>query len=155
MTRRAAPLIGVLLLLASCTDQPQPAASAPPPCGSPVVTDALPAWARGGFSDDGAGVPHVFGRSGDILGVLFGRTLSAAPAADRGNKILWVTRYPAPGAAGDTLRITAVLAGGAEKAEREVPGGPGPSIIDLPRAGCWRLTLQWNGRTDSMDLTYT
>jgi hypothetical protein len=84
--------------------------------------------------------------------VLFGNPLSAPPAEDRSNKILWVSRLPV--ATGDTLRITAKLDGTSETTDREVPGGPGPSIIDLPRPGCWRLTLQWSDRTDTMDLTY-
>ena len=37
---------------------------------------------------------------------------------------------------------------------RALPGGPGPSIIDLPAAGCWRLTLRWSGRSDVLDLRY-
>jgi hypothetical protein len=35
-----------------------------------------------------------------------------------------------------------------------VGGGPGPSIIDLPQAGCWHLALKWSGHTDTMRLTY-
>jgi hypothetical protein len=38
---------------------------------------------------------------------------------------------------------------------RVVVGGPGPSIIDLPAAGCWRVSLAWSGRTDTLDLQYT
>jgi hypothetical protein len=37
---------------------------------------------------------------------------------------------------------------------RIVPGGPGPSLVDLPSPGCWRLTLTWSGRRDSLDLRY-
>jgi hypothetical protein len=55
---------------------------------------------------------------------------------------------------GDTLRIGATLAGTGETAEREVRGGPGPSIIDLPEPGCWHVDLTWNGHHDAMDLTY-
>jgi hypothetical protein len=165
-------VLPLVLLVAGCSAEasPQPhAASAPAgkvsaqpqaapagkasPCGSAVVTDALPTWARAGFSDDGSGTPHVFGRSGDILGVMFGAPLKAPPAPDRSNKILWVSR--APLIMGDDLKITAKLDGGDETVEREVLGGPGPSIIDLPKAGCWRLTLRWSGHTDTMDLTYS
>jgi hypothetical protein len=38
--------------------------------------------------------------------------------------------------------------------ERQVEGGPGPSTIDLPDPGCWRLSLTWGGRTDTLDLEY-
>jgi hypothetical protein len=37
---------------------------------------------------------------------------------------------------------------------RKVIGGPGPSIINLPTAGCWRFTLRWSGQLDTLDLTY-
>ena len=155
--RRVTVLLLVLALSGCTTREPQAAppaqpTTAPAACGSPVVTDALPAWARTGFSGDGSGNPHVFGRSGDILGVLFGAPLQAPPAPDRGNKILWVSK--APLTPGDDLLITAKRDGSTETAERKVLGGPGPSIIDLPTAGCWRLTLRWSGHTDTMDLTY-
>ncbi|WP_433362722.1 hypothetical protein ACQPZX_30825 [Actinoplanes sp. CA-142083] len=142
-----------MLLVGGCTSGQPEKAEEPPKCGETVVTDALPEWARTGFSDDGSGIPHVFGKSGDILGVIFGSPLKAPPAADRNNKILWVSRPPAT-VTGD-LKISAKLDGTGETAERTVTGGPGPSIIDLPKAGCWRLTLQWWGHTDTMDLTYS
>ena len=28
------------------------------------------------------------------------------------------------------------------------------SIIDLPQPGCWRLSLTWPGKTDTIDLVY-
>jgi hypothetical protein len=37
---------------------------------------------------------------------------------------------------------------------RRVEGGPGPSGVDLPRAGCWRLRLRWSGHTDRLDVRY-
>lgn len=139
-----------VLLLGGCTatdTEPEPAA-----CSSDVQTGPLPEWARGGFSDDGAGTPHVLGRKGDIIAVLFGRTLSSPPALDRSNKILWVSRVPVT--PGGSLEITAQLDGTSETAKQTVPGGPGPSGVDMPRPGCWRFTLAWSGHTDEMDLIY-
>jgi hypothetical protein len=40
-------------------------------------------------------------------------------------------------------------------ATRSVPGGPGPSIINLPAPGCWTLHLTWSGHTDELKLRYT
>lgn len=150
-------VMGCGVLMAGCTAQPHGSSTEPPsapagPCGSPVSTGALPAWARAGFNDDGSGIPHVAGRSGDILAIVFGSPLSAPPSADHNNKILWVSKAPLTG--GD-LKISASLDGTGETAERAVTGGPGPSTVDLPKAGCWRLTLNWSGHTDTMDLTYT
>jgi hypothetical protein len=138
----------VALLVSGCTS---PRATATD-CASAVSTGALPTWARAGFSDDGSGVPHVLGRDGTIVAVLFGGTLSAPPAPEVSNKILWIPRSAA--AAGDPLRIIARLDGTTEAVSREIAGGPGPSIIDLPRPGCWHLSLAWSGNTEAMDLTY-
>jgi hypothetical protein len=155
----------MVLLLAGCTaDRPaaappsppaSPAASPPPSatgCGTAPDTGPLPTWARAGFSGDGGGVPHVLGRHGDILGVLFGHKLSAPPARDVSNKILWVSRLPL--IPSDPLKITARLDGTAETVDRTILGGPGPSIVDLPQAGCWHLRLAWSGHTETIDLTY-
>lgn len=156
-------LIGALLM-SGCTPakarsearEPSPAAAPPTGCGSEVQTGSLPTWARAGFSDaddpDGARVPHVLGRQGDILGVLFAGKLSSPSAPDRSNKILWVSRLPVT--SGGSLQITAQLDGTTETAQQTIAGGPGPSIVDLPRPGCWHFTLAWSGHTDAMDLTY-
>ena len=35
---------------------------------------------------------------------------------------------------------------------RVVDGRPGPSIIDLPKPGCWHLALQWGDNSDTLNL---
>ncbi|MBU2666952.1 hypothetical protein KOI35_25915 [Actinoplanes bogorensis] len=146
----------VLLMLAGCTATKPPAAaptsSSAQPCGSPVKTGALPEWARGGFNYDGSGTRQVYGDRGDIVAIVFGYPLVSPPGEDRSNKILWVSREPVQ--SGGDLQITAELAGTTVRAEQKVAGGPGPSIVDLPRAGCWHVSLAWSGHTDTMDLTY-
>src|SRR5262245_24558898 len=112
ITRAAATALIPVLVMGGCSSEKPNEA---PKGGEAVVTDALPEWARTGFSDDGSGTPHVFGKSGDILGVIFGAPLKAPPAADRNNKILWVSRPPAT-VAGD-LTISAKLDGTGETAE--------------------------------------
>jgi hypothetical protein len=141
----------VVLLLSGCTEasaKEEPARA----CASQVRTDALPTWARGGFSGDGSGLQHVLGDQGEIIAILFGAPLNSPPAQDRNNKILWVSKQRVE--MGDQLKISAALDGTDVKAEDKVDGGPGPSIIDLPQPGCWRLTLSWSGRTDTLDLVY-
>ncbi|MGK5684141.1 hypothetical protein [Actinoplanes sp. URMC 104] len=169
--RTLAAVAVALLLLAGCTSTPPstpastpPSALSAPPsapsstpvasaaCGSPVRTGPLPEWARAGFSDDGSGVPQVYGAAGDIVAIIFGRPLQASPAPDRGNKILWVAREPVE--RGNDLHISAVLDRADVRHEQTVAGGPGPSLVDLPRAGCWHLTLTWGDHTDTLDLTY-
>jgi hypothetical protein len=151
------PFATLLLLLAGCTTgapAPPTPTSTPAPartsCGSPVDRGPLPEWARTGFTGD-TSTPHVLGDHGDILAVVFGDPLTANRTDEMANKILWVARAdPDPG----DLTIAATLDGTTTPQTRSVPGGPGPSIVDLPRAGCWRLTLTWPGHTDTLDLIY-
>lgn len=115
-----------------------------------MQTGPLPAWARGGFSGDSS-MPHVVGDRGEIVAAIFGYPLAVSRPAGTTNKILWVARSSSP--PGDLL-IEAKLDGSDTSVTRRVPGGPGPSVIDLPQPGCWRLTLTWHGHTDTLDLVY-
>lgn len=128
----------------------------PTRCADRVERGPLPEWARAGFSGD-ARIAHVLGDRGDIVAALFGHPLTVGRDEGPTNKILWVARpaaTPTAGTAPADLEITATLAGTDTTVLRKVPGGPGPSVVDLPRAGCWRLVLRWSGRTDTMDLVY-
>jgi hypothetical protein len=78
------------------------------------------------------------------------------PPKDRGNKILWVSRDPVKPLS--DLRISAQRVEDGKPVgrpvRRVVVGGPGPSGIDMPATGCWRMTLRWSGRTDELALRY-
>lgn len=125
------------------------------PCHADVRTGVLPTWARAGFSGPKPRIPHTLGRNGELVAVLFGYPLHAPPLPNRNNKILWVSRRPGSGTA---LWISAQRMKGArivgDPISRIVRGGPGPSLVNLPAPGCWRLTLSWWGRRDSLDLKY-
>jgi hypothetical protein len=127
-------------------------------CRAPARTEArvLPVWARGGFSDPKPRMPYRLGREGRIAAILWADPLRSPAPVDHNNKILWVSH--AATIAGSDLRISAQLMVGATPAgkpvARRVMGGPGPSIINLPSAGCWRLTLRWSHTSDVLDLRY-
>lgn len=128
-----------------------------PTCHAAVARGVLPVWARGGFSEPRPRIAHVVGRAQRIAAVLFGDPLrSPHPRHGPSNKILWVSRS---GLAGPSdLRIAATRMRGrhvlGRVVYRRVAGGPGPSIIDLPHAGCWRMRLHWSGRSDVLDVRY-
>jgi hypothetical protein len=152
-----------VLLLAACdagkpatqntAPAPAAAASSLPTCAADVPSRVLPEWARAGVSEAEPRIPHVLGDRGDIAAIIFGYPLHQPPLPDRNNKILWVSRTPLESSS--PLEIQARLDGAGAPVSRKVTGGPGPSIIDLPEAGCWHLTLSWSGHTDTMRLTYT
>lgn len=149
--RRIAPLVVAALAAA-----PGTAGSSTPACHSAVRQGVLPTWARTGFSDARPRLPHVVGRSDEIAALVFGYPLRSPPAKDRGNKILWVSRRDVKPLS--DLRIHAQRMEGRRRVGRPVTrvvvGGPGPSGINLPAPGCWRLTLRWSGRSDQLDLRY-
>src|SRR6516162_4299416 len=169
------PLVAAALLVAACTSnshssaRPEPSAARPNAarpstaqagpaaangCAGQPPVSPLPVWARSGFSPPDQAMPHVMGDAGDIVAILWADrdALHSPSLQDRSNKILWVSRIPP--AAPDPLVITATLAGGTRTVTVSVPGGPGPSIIDLPAPGCWTFHLSWSGHTDELKLRY-
>jgi hypothetical protein len=140
------------LLAAQLAGAPQavtPGASAAG-CVSPVPVRPLPAWARSGFTGANPSAPYVLGEDGDIAGVVFGERLHLDATSGPQNKILWIARS---GAAAP-LRIEATLDNSEGTVRRELPGGTGPSILDLPAAGCWRVALHWGNQSDTVWLRY-
>lgn len=147
-----------LVVLGGCTghgDRGQP--SSPPAgpsatgCKHAVRRAPLPTWARAGFSPPGQTAIYVQGVGGDIVGVLFGWPLTSPPPRGRQNKILWVARVSE---GGEPLRIAARLVSSDLVVVRQVQGGPGPSVVNLPAAGCWRFELTWSGHADQLYVPY-
>jgi hypothetical protein len=142
-------------LLAGCGGKDEPK-SATRPCEPSISEGVLPTWARTGFSDPRPKMPHAVGRSKDIAALLFDYPLQAPADKTHGNKILWVSRVAVHTA--EDLRISAQRMEGSrplgDPVMRIVAGGPGPSTTDMPRAGCWRMTLRWGSNEDLLDLDY-
>jgi hypothetical protein len=130
-----------------------PAARPASVCANPLLTSALPSWAATGFSDpSGSGVPHTIGSQGKIAAIMFG-PLSYPESKVVANKVLWVTKVTA---LAEPLVIDARLEGAGQTVRRTLPSGPGPSYLELPAAGCWQLSLSWDGgqQHDSLELPY-
>src|SRR5262245_1481056 len=157
--RRIRP-IGLALAAAACTAAAPVSAggasSGVAPCHSALQKGVLPIWARTGFSDKRPRMPHVLGRNDAIAAIEFGYPLLSPPSQVRANKILWVSRRPQKPLS--NLWIHAQRMVGTRDvgppATRLIRYGPGPSYVNLPAAGCWRLKLSWSGRTDTLDLQY-
>jgi hypothetical protein len=141
-------------LVAWATDgHGQPRVSA---CRSQLVRGVLPVWARAGFSNPRPRGPYVLGAAGKLAALLWANPLLSPPPTDHNNKILWVARVP--DVSGAAMRISAQRMIGStpvgSAVGRKLIGGPGPSIVNLPAAGCWRFTLRWGGHRDTLDLNY-
>ena len=121
------------------------------PCRYKLITHDLPTWARAGFQGPPFNtVPYVTSSGGDIVAVLFGSMLAPPPSATEGqNKVLWVPKDPSAGA----LTVDAHLVGTSENVDiGDISFGP--SYVDVPKPGCWRLTLHWIGPTETVDIVY-
>jgi hypothetical protein len=117
-----------------------------------VSRDALPVWARGGFNGDGSGTPHVISENGDLIAILFDYPPSSSSDPQEGTKILWKSRPQQQPM--QPLQIEATLAGTSTPVMRQIREGAGPSRVQLPAAGCWRLVLSWSGHQDRMTLQF-
>jgi hypothetical protein len=115
----------------------------------------LPVWARTGFSDKRPKIAHVLGRHGRIVAILFG-DLVAPATKDAGDKVLWAAKDPLKPLSDLQISAQRVVSGRrvGKLVHRTVVGGPGPSGIEMPVPGCWRMSLKWSGRTDELDLRY-
>src|SRR5581483_8546068 len=122
-----------------------PARSAAAPCAPRVLSGALPAWMQGGFGPN-ARVTHVIGAHGAIGAVLWNKPLYSPPAKHVHNKILWVPRQVSKSVAPLWIKMQKMegTAPVGAPVRRIVKSGPGPSYVDAPSAGCWRLTLTWS-----------
>jgi hypothetical protein len=129
---------------------PDVAIGTPATCRSVINREALPEWANAGFSDPGASVPFVRSTSGNVVAILLGDELAAPPRKDVSNKVLWVWRTLPTDLT--SLHATARLNGTGPAVTAGLPTPAGPSGVDLPSPGCWRLTLTWPGGSDTIDL---
>jgi hypothetical protein len=168
--RRLVALVIVCFGLAACGGTRSVHHAGPGPiaaahgCGATTLQRGrLPGWAEPAFSDGGSASspwPYGVARNGTAVAVVFGFPLRAGTPTDPANKVLWVMRLPRRGS---PLRITASPLSGAQGGRVRVhsswpaDSGPGeiyPSYVNVPHAGCWRVTLSWAHHTDTIDLPY-
>lgn len=83
------------------------------------------------------------------------KPLHAGHPRNPANKVLWIVRFPRDG---NSLTITARLGTDRSDVVRtswpadSSPGEIYPSIIDLPKAGCWQLSLAWGPHRARIDI---
>jgi len=124
-------------------------------CQPHVVYGVIPLWASNGFHPAAYHLNYELGRSGRIVALLWAQPLRSPPSPRYENKILWVSHVPVNGSAMliRAQRMTGTRDVGAPVTETVI-GGPGPSYVNMPAPGCWRMTLTWSGHRDSLDLDY-
>lgn len=123
-------------------------------CGASTLRNGtLPAWtASAGVPASG---PYAITEHRNAVGIM--GPLRAGHPRNPANKILWIVRLPRDGS-DLVIRARPLSASKPVVTIRFPPdSSPGeiyPSSVDVPKAGCWRLTLRWAGHTDSLELPY-
>lgn len=153
--RRASALAATAAVLSPVLWFAAPATASGTACSARVVEGVIPSWAQAGFNPPNQRMHYELGSKDQIVALLFAYPLLAPPPKSHSNKILWVSKSWGNGS---PLLIKAQRLYGpnpvGDVVQRQVAGGPGPSIIDLPTAGCWQLDLEWSGHHDTVDLPY-
>lgn len=162
--RSAARMVaGVVALLGACAHgtsltatPPSGASAVGGGCGSTALyRGASPAWTKSAAAP--SGLVQATAAQGRAAAFLFGYPLRAGHPDNPSNKILWVMRLPRAGTdlviSGHPLGRSAPVVT-LQQPANSAPGEIYPSIVDMPTPGCWRLSLQWHGHTDSIDLPY-
>jgi hypothetical protein len=152
-----ATAIAGVLLVASCGHSTTRAADSTPCVPAPIHRGAPPAWTAAAWSASSPGfrAPYALASADSAAAFLFTAPLRAGHPTNPRNKILWVVHSPRQG---KPLIISARW--GADPSVRvrfrqpadSSPGEIYPSRIDLPRAGCWMLTLTWGAHRTTVDL---
>ncbi len=139
---------------------PEPAATIiPGGCGATsVIRGSVLTWVDvAGAHNNPDGLPYVVSVPSSAAGFIFGYPLRAGHPQSPTNKILWVVGLPRKGStlevSGHPLNTTTPSIHVAQPAD----SGPGeiyPSIVDVPRSGCWHFDLSWAGNHAVVDLMY-
>jgi hypothetical protein len=124
---------------------------------APIHRGAPPRWTAAAWSDSSPGftLPYALASSDAAGAFFFAHPIRADHPTNPRNKILWIVRSPRDG---HPLQITARF--GAERSlvvhsswpANAEPGEIYPSYLNLPRPGCWALTLAWGAHRASIDV---
>ncbi len=156
--RLVAPVLGLVLsapLASGCSSSASPVAVPQPrnerastTCPEPINV-SLPTWAGKGFAHPTDPIRHLVGAGGTIVAVPFGWPLRDHQPTGHDNKILWLAQSGT-----GPLRIVATDQSTGESVTKVLPDAPGPSIVNMPKAACWRFTLSWSNQHDEMLIRY-
>jgi hypothetical protein len=158
--------VAALAVLAGCGSSAKgPPHKGPPPvarligCGTTALhRGSVPGWTSSAWSSSSGApgqMPWALSTRGSAAAFLFSYPLHVGTTLARSNKILWIVRLPRDSS---TLRVRAKPLGHTSPVIRRSwppDSGPGqiyPSSFSVPRPGCWRVTIQWAGHSDSLDL---
>jgi len=154
---RVTVLLGLLAALITAAASPAGGAMATRCVAAPIHHGRPPSWAAPAFVPSTGGYVPPYAVSGNAAAAafFFAPTLRAGSPTNPTNKILWVVRFPRDNQPltifGRYAANPAVTARSSWPADAS-PGEIYPSYVNLPKAGCWELTLNWNSHQARIDV---
>jgi len=129
-------------------------------CGSTqAYKGGVPAWLdAAGAHNNPKFLPYVIANPPIAAAFLWVDPLRVGHPVDPTNKILVVVREPR---GGSDLRIVGHPVGAMTpvvevfQSAGSSPGEIYPSIVDVPKPGCWQFDLWWAGHAAAVELSYT
>lgn len=110
------------------------------------------AWAN---SSPGLHIPYALASGNAAAAFFFAPALRAGHPTNPTNKILWIVRYPRDGTPLELDARSATAGTPTVRLRFPANSSPGeiyPSIVDLPRPGCWTLALHWATHMATLDV---
>ena len=127
-------------------------------CGSTsVLLGGAPNWMRllEGSSTYTDAVPYALSSPPTAAAVIFGYPLRAGHPQNPANKILWlVSLSPRAGSLDLSVRLVGTTVPNISQSVKFLASGDLPSIVDVPRPGCWQFDLSWSGHRTAIELQY-
>ena len=158
MRPRSIALICALAALAAAAAAAQASGASGGACVPAAIHHGPPpAWTGDAFEPSTGGYVPPYSVSADAgaAAFFFAPTLRAGDPSNPANKVLWVVRYPRNG---HPLKISGRYGGNAKLTAHSSwpadssPGAIYPSYVNLPKAGCWELTLRWGTHRTRLDV---
>jgi hypothetical protein len=124
---------------------------------APIHRGPPPAWTAAAWADSSPGftVPYALASDDAAGAFFFANPLRSGHPTNPSNKVLWIVRFPRDG---HMLTITARQStdpSDVVQIRQPADSSPGeiyPSYVDLPKPGCWRLSLAWGPHRARIDV---
>jgi hypothetical protein len=118
----------------------------------------MPAWLdAAGANNNPDFLPYVIANPPNTGAFLWANPLRAGHPGNPSNKIFWVVGLPRNGTA---LQVAGHPAGASTPTIHDlIPANSSPreiypSIVDVPKPGCWHFDLSWAGHKAAVELQF-
>jgi hypothetical protein len=162
LSNRAAAATAIAVAVGAFATFPLPLHAAPKASRracvpAPLYQGSPPAWTAPAWANSSPGLTATYALTSGHLAVaiFFANPLRAGHPTNPTNKVLWIVRLPRNGKPLNILARFGADPTQTVRIRRPADSSPGeiyPSYVDLPKPGCWSLTLSWGTHTTHLNV---